>query len=162
MSCFCIKKLNIKIEKITDTVFKITDLSDIQWGINQKLDGLVLYVDLNVESPAKETFSISIPVGSSLVFDASQLNICPLLDGIYCVNTESCGVNITTHVGYFGNLKCDIDNLLLRNIDDPDLFLCLQDKFEVLETVAGYQMKDEAQSIYNNIEETIKGCVGKC
>ena len=112
---FCIRRLNVGFKKISDDQYSVIDFSE--YDFNNIDDLLIETIEIKVETPSNEVFSILLPAGRSQIFSVKAKNVIPLVDGKYCISAESCGGIVRKNVGYYPVMKSKIDSLILTTKD---------------------------------------------
>lgn len=104
-ACSCIKGVFGFYIKAIDTkklIFK--DASD--WMTEEDNYSLPVSYTINVTPPGtgkQTTFTIIVASNNVLSWGENKL-----IDGLYCVETDSCGVHYTRSIGIFPNIECCI------------------------------------------------------
>lgn len=157
--CFCILRLNIEIERISDDLFSICDRSVLSGSANKASKK---EMKLEIKTPQKEVFSVSVPVGGKRTFSVKELGLYCLLDGVYCLETESCGDKVSYNYFYTGCLECDLDRLLSSDPDNKQ-YQSHVTKIGILKRASRREMIEQSSKIYESIKTQIQGCTsGYC
>lgn len=152
---FCIKKLNVEFRKISDDLYSIIDLSEYEFNdIAELQDHPVTY---KIDTPSKETFEVMVPAGRSQIFSVKNKKVLPLLDGRYCVSIESCGGIVKKNIGYYPNMECDIDNVVVSSTN-PVEAMTLYNDFKMMKILDEYGNSSTADKIYGDLSDMLKGC----
>lgn len=161
MACkFCAKHINFEFRKISDDLYTIIDLSDYEFRDIKDMSGLI---ELKINTPAKETFNLLMPAGNSQIFSIKNKNLVCLQDGIYCIEVVSCGVTVKKNIGFYPKLEGDIDNLIVTT-RDKKTFMDIKGDFQIMKTLNEYGDTTNAERIYGDIQDMLKGCrsSGRC
>ena len=152
---FCIKKVNVEIKKISDDLYSIIDLSEYEFNdINDLQNEAITF---KIETPSKETFEVMVPAGRSQIFSVKNKKVLPLLDGKYCISLVSCGGLIKKNLGYYPNMECEIDNVIVTSKDKEEA-MTLYNDFKMMKILDEYGDSSTASKIYGDISDMLKGC----
>lgn len=152
---FCIKKVNVEIKKISDDLYSIIDLSEYEF--NDIADLQKDTVTFKIDTPSNESFEVMVPAGRSQIFSVKNKKVLPLLDGKYCVSLVSCGGNVKKNIGYYPNMECDINNVIVTSKYKREA-MTLYNDFKMMKILDEYGDSSTAAKIYGDISDMLKGC----
>lgn len=155
--CYCIKTLRVDIERVSDDVFRIVDRSILAVDPNNLEEAQRQPYKLNIHTEAGEDVIVSINPGGSKMFSASNLGICELKDGCYCLSVESCDRVLEKKVGFFPWAQCMIDDMLIKNQDD-DVWCECRDELERINILIEHGKSETAQLKYKRLCEKLRQC----
>ena len=150
---YCIKHFNIEFRKISDDQYIIIDLSEYTFIDINNLEGKTNTI--KIKTPGKEEFEVIIPAGGSKIFSLLDKDIVDMQDGKYCIEVQSCGSIIKKNLGYYPKIKCKIIDLLLRT-NDKEKYMSYLSKLEVVKTLNEYGDTENAERIYEDIEDLLR------
>ena len=155
MACYCIKIPRVEIERITSDYFRINDRSEPVIG--DYLESTKGTYSLKVITALKEEFEVEVPLNGAVSFSSAELGICELSDGCYCFEIDDgCGEVKRTKQIFCYHLKCKLDNYISKS-KDP-FFKELDKKFELMKYCGEYGFIEEAEKIYDHIDDCLARC----
>jgi hypothetical protein len=115
--------------------------------------------DVKITTPSGQVSTLSLKVGCRNKITAADLfvskdNSC-LEDGIYCFETESCGVKYKINKAYLCNLRCSLDRVI-ANTDNIDKYVKYSALYESIRSNAELGNKLEADKIYNYLSRELE------
>ena len=152
---YCIKRLEIKFERISERLIKVIDVSDFSFNDIGDLNPSKPYV-LKIKTPQNEDLEVNVAPGMGAIIDLDKTKF-DFFDGVYVVSTVTCsGVEVSQNVPFMHYLKSLIDNFLITQQNEK-YFLNLKDQLEIVETSFKYQKQNEAFTKYDDIIEQCEG-----
>lgn len=153
--CYCIKKLVVEIDRIDEDLFSVRDRSIVStpdMAEAQRLD-----YQLKIYKDERELVILNVPLNGARTYSSKELGIQCLDDDCYCLEVESCDRVIKQNFCYMPDLKCCIEEAILKSPDDEKYRKLLED-FEVACILQEHGRSKETRQKYEDICEAMKNC----
>lgn len=153
--CFCIKELVIDFKYLDQDTFILEDNS-LHEGRNRDEINSDFFT-AKVTTPHKEEFQVDIPANGRIAVRRSDKGLMKMVDGIYCIEVDSCSDHLSTKTLYSPVLNLRIKNLLIKYGMTKD-YLYINNQYSVMKVLSEYGMSIEAEKIFENIKRLLSDC----
>jgi len=153
--CYCIKNLVVDFNRIDEDRFSVRDRSvlttaDLEEAQNRSYK-------LKISKNSREVVILDIPVNGCKTFSSKELGIACFDDDCYCLEVESCDRLITQDYCYMPDLKCAIEEAIMKTDNDRE-YREMQDEYEKICILQEHGKTKEARLKYEQLCQTMRNC----
>lgn len=152
--CSCIRKDGFLFDSSErdSSSFTYCDLSD--WASGDPYPEPTTY-EVTIVQPNDRESQVTVNAKGNTIITAEDLGRDCLLDGIYCVKTESCGIKYLRYMGLFPSLTCAIAKILATQEKYNEAGE-ITNLIESAKTAISDGNINKAKSLYNTAKDIIQ------